>query len=117
MRLEGKVALITGSASALQGELMGFGGAAAWLFVGAKVALSDINDDMGRSAVSEMVASGADAIYLHLDVTSEDTPPVDLRPFAKVEVDDGTPTRRSPDLQAALFDSGRHTELPGLPSV
>ncbi len=73
MRLEGKVALITGSASALQGELMGFGGAAAWLFVreGAKVALSDINDDIGRRAVSEIVDSGADAIYLHLDVTSE----------------------------------------------
>ena len=73
MRLEGKVALITGSASALQGELMGFGGAAAWLFVreGAKVALSDINDEVGRRAVSELVDSGADAIYLHLDVTSE----------------------------------------------
>ena len=73
MRLEGKVALLTGSASALQGELMGFGGAAAWLFVreGAKVALSDINDEVGRRAVSELVDSGADAIYLHLDVTSE----------------------------------------------
>lgn len=73
MRLEGKVALITGSASALQGELMGFGGAAAWLFVreGAKVALTDINDEVGRRAVSELVDSGADAIYLHLDVTSE----------------------------------------------
>ncbi len=33
MRLEGKVALITGSASGLKGELMGFGGAAAWMFV------------------------------------------------------------------------------------
>ena len=73
MRLEGKVALITGSASALQGELMGFGGAAAWLFVreGAKVALSDINDEVGHRAVSELADSGADAIYLHLDVTSE----------------------------------------------
>ncbi len=74
MRLEGKVALITGAASALKGELMGFGGAAAWMFVreGAKVALSDISDDIGRRAVAQLVDSGAEAIYLHLDVTDEE---------------------------------------------
>ena len=33
MRLEGKVALISGAATGVQGELMGFGGTAAWLFV------------------------------------------------------------------------------------
>ena len=39
MRLRGKVALLTGAAAAIKGELMGFGGAAAHLFVreGAKV--------------------------------------------------------------------------------
>ena len=39
MRLEGKVALITGAAAGVEGELMGFGGAAARLFAreGAKV--------------------------------------------------------------------------------
>ena len=73
-RLEGKVALITGSASGLKGELMGFGGAAAWMFVreGAKVILSDISDSTGRKTVSQLVESGAEAIYLHLDVTSEE---------------------------------------------
>ena len=50
MRLEGKVAVITGAAAGVQGELMGFGGAAAWLFVkeGAKVVLSDINEETGN---------------------------------------------------------------------
>ena len=73
MRLEGKVALITGAAAAVRGELMGFGGAAAWLFVreGAKVALSDVNDELGHQAVSDMRESGCDAVYLHLDVTNE----------------------------------------------
>jgi NAD(P)-dependent dehydrogenase (short-subunit alcohol dehydrogenase family) len=44
MRLRGKVALLTGAAAAIKGELMGFGGAAAHLFVreGAKVVLTDI---------------------------------------------------------------------------
>ena len=30
MRLSGKIAIITGSATGLQGSVMGFGGAAAW---------------------------------------------------------------------------------------
>jgi cyclopentanol dehydrogenase len=73
MRLQGKVALITGGAAAVKGELMGFGGAAAWFFVreGAKVALTDVNDDLGQKAVSQLRASGHDAIYLNLDVTKE----------------------------------------------
>jgi NAD(P)-dependent dehydrogenase (short-subunit alcohol dehydrogenase family) len=43
MRLRDKVALLTGAAAAIKGELMGFGGAAAHLFVreGAKVVLTD----------------------------------------------------------------------------
>ena len=53
---------------------MGFGGAAAWMFVreGAKVALSDISDDTGRKTVAQLNESGAEAIYVHLDVTSEE---------------------------------------------
>ena len=51
MRLQGKVALLTGAAAAIKGELMGFGGAAAHLFVreGAKVVLTDIRDDLGST--------------------------------------------------------------------
>ena len=50
MRLRGKVALLTGAAAAIKGELMGFGGAAAHLFVreGAKVVLTDIRDELGE---------------------------------------------------------------------
>ena len=51
MRLEGKVALITGAAAGVRGELMGFGGAAAWLFAGegAKLVLADVNEEAGTS--------------------------------------------------------------------
>ena len=73
MRLRGKVALLTGAAAAIKGELMGFGGAAAHLFVrdGAKVVLTDIRDDLGERAAAALRADGHDARYLHLDVTSE----------------------------------------------
>lgn len=62
-RVAGKVALVTGGAS-------GLGKASAEMFVkeGAKVAISDINDEGGR-AVAE--ALGEAAIYIHHDVTSE----------------------------------------------
>ena len=73
MRLHNKVALLTGAASAIKGELMGFGGAAAHLFVreGAKVVLTDIRDDLGERSAAALRAEGHDARYLHLDVTSE----------------------------------------------
>ena len=73
MRLEGKVALITGAAAAIEGELMGFGGQAAHIFLreGAKVVLSDIRDELGERAVKIMRDEGKDARYFHLDVTQE----------------------------------------------
>ena len=73
MRLRGKVALLTGAAAAIKGELMGFGGAAAHLFVreGAKVVLTDIRDELGERAAASLRADGHDARYLRLDVTSE----------------------------------------------
>ena len=73
MRLAGKVALISGAAAGVQGELMGFGGAAARLFAqeGAKVVLTDIRDEPGQRTANEISESGGEAIYLHLDVTSE----------------------------------------------
>ncbi len=73
MRLENKVALLTGAAAAIDGELMGFGGASAHLFVreGAKVVLTDIRDELGERSAAALRDKGADAIYRHLDVTSE----------------------------------------------
>ena len=72
MRLEDKVALITGAAAALPDQLMGFGGAAAHLFVreGAKVVITDIQDELGEQGAAALCEAGGDARYLHLDVTS-----------------------------------------------
>jgi cyclopentanol dehydrogenase len=74
MRLAGKVALITGAAAGVQGELMGFGGAAAWLFARerAKVVLGDIKDEMGERTAAQIQEQGGEALYLHLDVTREE---------------------------------------------
>ncbi len=73
MRLEGKVALITGAAAALPGTVMGFGGAAAWRFAeeGAKVVLTDIQDELGERSAAALRERDADARYLPLDVTDE----------------------------------------------
>ena len=52
---------------------MGFGGAAAHKFLreGAKVVLTDIRDELGERAAAALREQGAEAIYQHLDVTSE----------------------------------------------
>ena len=73
MRLKGKVALITGAAHGVDGELMGFGGAAAWLFAreGATVIATDVDDATGETTASQIRESGGECTYLHLDVTSE----------------------------------------------
>lgn len=64
-RLAGKVAIVTGAA---QGQ----GAAIARAFVaeGAKVALADIADELGKSLADEL---GPDAIYVHHDVSDEDS--------------------------------------------
>ena len=73
MRLQGKVALISGAASGVDGALMGFGGAAARMFCreGAKVVLGDINTADGESTAAQIRAAGGDAMFVKLDVTSE----------------------------------------------
>ena len=60
MRLEGKVALISGAASGVEGDLMGFGGAAARLFAreGAKVVLTDINQESGQQTAAQINEGG-----------------------------------------------------------
>ena len=73
MRLDGKVALITGAAMGVRGELMGFGGASAWLFTGegARVVLGDINEEKGNQTAAQICESGGEAHFVRLDVTNE----------------------------------------------
>ena len=65
-KLDGKVALISGGAR-------GQGAAEAKLFTqeGAKVVIGDIRDDEGKQIEAEIQEMGGDAVYIHLDVTSE----------------------------------------------
>ncbi len=72
-RFEGKVALLSGSASSLKGARMGFGGCAAWKMLeeGGKVVISDIQDDKGEASAEQMRAEGHDAVYMRLDVLDE----------------------------------------------
>ena len=65
-RLEGKSCLISGGAK-------GLGAAQARLFAreGARVAVGDILESDGARLVEELRASGADSVFLRLDVTSE----------------------------------------------
>src|SRR5215467_14032323 len=65
-RLDGKIAFISGAAR-------GIGAETACLMVkaGAKVAIGDVTDERGRETVRGLEADGGAALYVHLDVTSE----------------------------------------------
>ena len=67
MRLEGKVALISGGAR-------GQGASEAKLFAkeGARVVFGDILDQQSRQVEAEILELGGEAVYLHLEVTSEE---------------------------------------------
>ena len=66
MRLEGKVALISGGAR-------GMGAAEARLFAaeGAKVVLGDVLHEEGQQVEAEIAEAGGEAVFVPLDVTSE----------------------------------------------
>ena len=66
-RLEGKVALISGGSR-------GQGAVEAKLFAqeGARVVLGDILDEEGKRVEREITEMGCEAVYVHLDVTSEE---------------------------------------------
>ncbi|MED5429432.1 MAG: glucose 1-dehydrogenase [Chloroflexota bacterium] len=65
-RLEGKVAIVTGASN-------GMGAAEAKLLAseGARVVACDIQSAPGEKVVSEILAEGGEAEYVHCDVTSE----------------------------------------------
>ncbi len=67
MRLDGKVALVTGSAR-------GIGASTAHLFAkeGARVVIGDTLDDLGRQVQSQIQHSGGECLFVHLDVTREE---------------------------------------------
>ena len=66
MRLEGKVALVTGGAN-------GMGAEECRLFAreGAKVAIGDILEDQGRQVEAEIVEAGGEAMFVNLNVADE----------------------------------------------
>lgn len=67
MRLEGKVALITGGAN-------GMGAEEAKLFAreGAKVAIADLREEDGKKVEAEIAEAGGQATFVALDVSKED---------------------------------------------
>ncbi len=67
MRLEGKVAIITGGAN-------GMGAEECRIFAreGAKVVIADILEAEGKQVEAEIAEAGGDAVFARLDVTSED---------------------------------------------
>jgi len=85
MDLKGKVALITGAAS-------GIGESTALLFAkeGAKLILTDVTDDKGNSVLKKVKELGAEAIYLHADVSkaedSDNTVKKSLEKFGKLDI-------------------------------
>ena len=74
MRLENKVAIVTGAANSVQEELPGIGGATAWVLAkeGAKVVLADVQDDQNQKSTAHINESGYNALSVHLDVTNEE---------------------------------------------
>ena len=65
-RVDGKVALITGAAQGL-----GLADAQVLAREGAKVVMTDIQDDAGEAAAAAIREAGGDATYVHQDASSE----------------------------------------------
>src|SRR6202167_6322162 len=84
-RLDGKVALISGAARGIGGET-----ARLMAQAGARLVVGDVLDDRGRHTVAAIAATGAQAEYIHLDVTQEAawTAAIDLAvsQFGKLDV-------------------------------
>ena len=63
-RLEGKVGLITGGASGIGAEAARF-----MAREDAKIAVADVDEELGEEVVSTIRHSGGKAIFVRLDVT------------------------------------------------
>jgi 3(or 17)beta-hydroxysteroid dehydrogenase len=63
-RLDGKIAFLSGAARGIGAET-----ARLMIEAGAKVALGDVLDELGRETVRSLEAAGGQALYVHLDVT------------------------------------------------
>jgi NAD(P)-dependent dehydrogenase (short-subunit alcohol dehydrogenase family) len=85
MKLQNKVAVITGGAS-------GIGAATARLFVeeGAKVVLVDLNEEKGKAFEAELKAQNAEALFVKANITIEEEVQnifkVTLDTFGKVDI-------------------------------
>jgi NAD(P)-dependent dehydrogenase (short-subunit alcohol dehydrogenase family) len=64
MRLQDKVALITGAGSGIGRE-----SALLWAREGASVVVADVNEQAGAAVVAELTAAGGRAVYVHADVS------------------------------------------------
>jgi NAD(P)-dependent dehydrogenase (short-subunit alcohol dehydrogenase family) len=66
--LDNKSGIVTGS-----GQGIGRAIALAYAEAGAKVLVCDVNDDMGAETVRLINAAGGEAVYVHCDVSDEDS--------------------------------------------
>lgn len=66
--LDNKSGIVTGA-----GQGIGRAIALAYAEAGAKVLVSDVNDDMGAETVRLITSAGGEAVYVHCDVSDEDS--------------------------------------------
>jgi NAD(P)-dependent dehydrogenase (short-subunit alcohol dehydrogenase family) len=69
-QVEGKVAIVTGGASGI-----GAACAATLAREGAKVVITDLDDTSGRAVVDKIGSAGGEALFLHQDVSLEESWP------------------------------------------
>ena len=67
-RMEGRVAFITGCGAGIGAE-----SALQFSREGAKIIIADLDERTGQAAAGAVVAKGGEAIFVHTDVTNEDS--------------------------------------------
>jgi 3-oxoacyl-[acyl-carrier protein] reductase len=105
MVLDGKVAIVTGG-----GGGIGYAVAQRLIADGARVVIADIDDRKGAAASRRLDASGASAVFVHTDVSDENS----TRSLAQVAME----TFSAIDIlinNAALFATVRMREIENIP--